>query len=131
MKAQTEVIIGLDVGTTAVKVAAVGLNGRQGDLGRALREYRLEQPAPGWQVQDPPTVLTGIEGAVADCVAQLGDARVVAPSLSAAMHGLIGRDAQIWSPTVTPTSMSRSSTDVRALLDGYEQVATMFASSVQ
>jgi gluconokinase len=94
MNANAEVIIGLDVGTTAVKVAAFGLNSRQGELGRALREYRLEQPEPGWQVQDPPTVLSGIESAVADCVAQLGDAQAVALSLSTAMHGLIGLDAQ-------------------------------------
>jgi gluconokinase len=94
MNAQAEVIIGLDVGTTAAKVAAFALNGRGGEFGKALREYRLEQPAPGWQVQDPAAVLTGIESAIADCVAQLGDARVVGMSLSTAMHGLVGLDAQ-------------------------------------
>jgi gluconokinase len=93
MNAQPDVIIGLDVGTTAVKVAAFGLNGGQPEFGTALREYQLEQPQPGWQVQDPPTVLSGIENAVADCRAQLGDARVMAISLSTAMHGLIGLDA--------------------------------------
>jgi sugar (pentulose or hexulose) kinase len=53
MNAQPDVIIGLDVGTTAVKVAAFGLNARQGEFGTALREYPLERPEPGWQVQDP------------------------------------------------------------------------------
>ena len=43
----TEVIIGVDVGTTAVKVAAFGVNGAQRELARALREYRLEQPQAG------------------------------------------------------------------------------------
>ncbi len=66
MNAQPDVIIGLDVGTTAVKVAAFGLNGGQRELTTALREYRLAQPEPGWQVQDPPTVLSGIESAAAD-----------------------------------------------------------------
>ena len=94
MNAPAEVIIGVDVGTTAAKVAAFGLNGQPGELGKGLREYRLEQPAPGWQVQDPAAVLTGIESAVADCVAQLSDARVVGMSLSTAMHGLVGLDAQ-------------------------------------
>jgi gluconokinase len=94
MNAQAEVIIGVDVGTTAAKVAAFGLNGRPGEVATGLREYRLEQPAPGWQVQDPAAVLTGIQSAVADCVSQLGDARVVGMSLSTAMHGLVGLDAQ-------------------------------------
>src|SRR5215218_1765331 len=94
MNAQPDVIIGLDVGTTAVKVAAFGLNSRQGEFAPALREYPLKQPEPGWQVQDPPTVLSGIESAVAECRAQLGEAEVVAISVSTAMHGLLGLDAQ-------------------------------------
>jgi gluconokinase len=89
-----EVIIGLDVGTTAAKVAAFGVNGAQRELPSALREYRLEQPQPGWQVHDPATVLAGIDSALAECVAQLDETRVVALSISTAMHGLMGLDAQ-------------------------------------
>ena len=95
MKASTaDVIIGLDVGTTAVKVAAFGVGGAPGMLAKALAEYPLEQPQPGWQVQDPANVLSGIDSAVADCVARLGRARVVGIALSTAMHGLVGLDAQ-------------------------------------
>jgi gluconokinase len=90
----TEVIIGVDVGTTAVKVAAFAVNGAAAELPRALREYPLEQPQPGWQVQEPTIVLSAIDSAIADCVAQLRDAQVLAISLSTAMHGLIGLDAQ-------------------------------------
>ncbi len=90
----TEVIIGLDVGTTAVKVAAFGVSGAQRELPSALREYRLEQPQPGWQVQDPASVLAGIDSALAECVAGLDESRVVAISVSTAMHGLLGLDAQ-------------------------------------
>jgi gluconokinase len=90
----TEVIIGLDVGTTAVKVAAFGVSGAQRELASALREYRLEQPHAGWQVHDPASVLAGIDSALAECVAGLGDERVVAISVSTAMHGLLGLDAQ-------------------------------------
>ena len=94
MTGQTEVIIGVDVGTTAVKVAAFGVNGAQGELATALHEFRLEQPQPGWQVQDPWSVLAGIDSAVAECVARLGDAGVVALSLSTAMHALVGLDSR-------------------------------------
>ncbi len=90
----TDVIIGVDVGTTAVKVAAFAVNGAPAELPRALREYPLEQPQPGWQVQEPTTVLSAIDNAIADCVAQLRDAQVLAVSLSTAMHGLIGLDGQ-------------------------------------
>jgi gluconokinase len=93
MTGQTEVIIGLDVGTTAVKVAAFGVNGAHGELATALHEFRLEQPQPGWQVQDPSSVLDGIDSAVAECVARLGNARVVAISVSTAMHALVGLDS--------------------------------------
>ena len=94
MNPTADVLIGIDVGTTAVKVAAFSVSGARGMLAKALREYRLEQPQPGWQVQDPPSVLSGIDSAVAECVARLGNARVVGISLSTAMHGLVGLDAQ-------------------------------------
>ena len=45
MNAQPDIIIGLDVGTTAVNVATFGLNGGQRGLATVLREYQLEQPA--------------------------------------------------------------------------------------
>ena len=94
----TEVIIGLDVGTTAVARWLLGVSGAQRELPSALREYRLEQPQPGWQVHDPASVLAGIDSALAECVAGLGEARVVAISISTAMHGLLGLDAQYRTP---------------------------------
>jgi gluconokinase len=90
----TDVMIGVDVGTTAVKVAAFGVNGTPADLPTALREYRLEQPQAGWQVHDPASVLSGIDSALAECVAGLDEAKIVAISISTAMHGLLGLDAQ-------------------------------------
>lgn len=45
-------------------------------------------------MQDLANVLSGIDSAVADCVARFDRARVVGISLSTAMHGLVGLDAQ-------------------------------------
>ena len=81
-----EVIIGIDVGTTAVKVAAFGISGAQRELAKGLREYRLEQPQAGWQVHDPARVLSSIDSALAECVAGLGEAEVLAISISTATH---------------------------------------------
>lgn len=95
MSGPAEVIIGLDVGTTAVKVAAFEVRGEPGQLPTTQREYPLMQPEPGWQVQDPLTVLSAINAAVDECVGLLGNARILAISVSTAMHGLIGLDAQL------------------------------------
>ena len=59
---------------------------------RKVREYRLEQPQAGWQVHDPARVLSSIDSALAQCVAGLGEAEVVAISISTAMHGLLALD---------------------------------------
>src|SRR5437588_1976398 len=45
------VIVGLDVGTTAVKAVALSETGDV--LARAEREYPLSTPRPGWSEQGP------------------------------------------------------------------------------
>lgn len=94
----TGVIIGLDVGTTAVKAVAfaVGDPDRTGErrvLADAQTEQTTRQPHPGWQVQDPGEVLAAIDTALAQCVAALPAGRSVhGVSLSVALHALIGLD---------------------------------------
>lgn len=83
-----QVIIGLDVGTTATKAVAFGL---QQPMRRvALREYPMLSPQRGWQVQDPGAVAAAALQAVRDVATGLD---VVGISVSTAMHGLIGLDA--------------------------------------
>src|SRR5690349_24121961 len=89
--APEQVIIGLDVGTTGVKVVAFGIGSSWQHL--ALREYPLLQPAPDRQVQEPARILTAVGEALAECVAATGGAKVIALSLSAGMHGLMALDA--------------------------------------
>ena len=88
-----EVVVGLDVGTTGVKAVAFGLPPPWRRV--AIREYPLLQPQPGWQVQDPETILDATAAALAECVAAAGGADVIAIALSTAMHGLIGVDAEL------------------------------------
>lgn len=87
-----EVVIGLDVGTTGVKAVAFGLPPHWRRV--VIREYPLLQPQPGWQVQDPETILAATADALAECVAAAGGAEVLAIALSTAMHGLIAVDAE-------------------------------------
>ncbi|MBK5247989.1 MAG: gluconokinase [Actinomycetales bacterium] len=126
MQVRPQVIVGVDVGTTAVKVAAFEViqpsatgfsaDGEGHHRATAIREYQLEQPEPGWQVQDPPTILAAIDAALAQCAAALDGAEVLAISVSTAMHGLIGLDAGLrpLTPLVTWAD-SRSGDEARSL----------------
>jgi gluconokinase len=111
-----EVILGLDVGTTAVKVVAFDVRGRSAQPASTLREYPLHQPEAGWQVQDPPTVLAAIDDAIKACVTLLGEARIAALSISTAMHDLIGLDREMrpLTPLVTWAD-SRAADEARRL----------------
>ncbi len=84
------VVIGVDVGTTALKLVAFGLE--SGERVLATREYPLEQPRPGEQVQDPERIRRELVSALAQCVAAVGAGRVLGLGLCTAMHGLIGLD---------------------------------------
>jgi gluconokinase len=91
------VVIGLDVGTTAAKAAAFAIGSPWRQLSTA--SYRF-LPAPAGSneaTQDPRSILLATSTALRACVAAtrgaLGDADVLAISLSAAMHGLVGLDA--------------------------------------
>lgn len=89
--APATVIVGLDVGTTAVKACAFA----PGSSWRcaAVREYALLQPAPGQYVQDPATILDAASKALAECVAAVAGAEVLGVAVSAGMHGLLALDA--------------------------------------
>ncbi|HLZ37194.1 MAG TPA: gluconokinase [Mycobacteriales bacterium] len=109
-----QVVVGLDVGTTGVKAVAFGMGSPWRRM--AIREYPLLQPALGWAVQDPDTVVAAAAAALAECVAATGDAEVVAVSVSTAMHGLIALDADLrpLTPLVTWAD-ARAHNEARAL----------------
>lgn len=105
-----EVVIGLDVGTTATKAVGFGL--RSGWRHTAVREYPLLQPAPGWQVQDPDTVVAAVMGALAEVATASRGAHVIAISVSTAMHGLIGLDDRLRPMTPLVTWADSRASDV-------------------
>ena len=85
------VVIGIDVGTTAVKVTAFGA-GTPTRIS-AEREYPMRQPRAGYEEQDPDQMMRAVLEALTECAAQLTRHPVLAIGLSSAMHGLIGLDA--------------------------------------
>jgi xylulokinase len=89
----TEVVLGLDVSTTATKAVLVDPEG--GIVGVSMSEYGYQTPHPLWSEQDPLLWWTGTVDAVTRV---LGDTRtpaaaVRAVGLSGQMHGLVLLDA--------------------------------------
>jgi xylulokinase len=80
-------LIGLDVGTTAVKALAVGEDGAI--LGRSEVSYPLSVPRPGWSEQDPEDWWRATERALAELAVD----EPAGIGLSGQMHGLVALDA--------------------------------------
>jgi gluconokinase len=86
------VIIGLDVGTTAVKAVAFGIG--HPFRATALRGYPLLEPVPDWRVQDPFLLLGAVREVLTDVASECRGKGIVGLALSSAMHGLLGIDAR-------------------------------------
>jgi gluconokinase len=87
------IILALDVGTTGVKAVAFDLASPWRHV--AIREYPLLEPQPGWQVQDPESMMSATTAAAGECTSVVGGAEVIAVAVSAAMHGLLALDAAL------------------------------------
>ncbi|MGZ4187836.1 MAG: gluconokinase [Solirubrobacteraceae bacterium] len=87
------VVLGVDVGTTAVKVGAFDTLGRE--LASAVAGYRLYEPHPGFAEQDPDEIVDATLRAIHRTAAAARDlgARISGLCVSAAMHGLLALDA--------------------------------------
>ena len=87
-----DVVLGVDIGTTATKVAAFGSDG--GVLADHAIGYPLEEPRPGEAVQDPDVILRAVLDGVREAAAgaRAAGARVAGLSFSTTMHTLIGFD---------------------------------------
>ncbi len=127
----TAVVIGLDIGTTAAKVVAFPVGGgwRHG----TAVEYPLLRPQSGWRVQDPATVLAATTRALREVVDHLTRARpeaeVVAVSVSTAMHGLVGLDADLTPITPVVTWADARARDVARVLRADPRAPALHASS--
>ena len=77
-------LVGLDVGTSAVKGVAIDEEGRV--LATASAEYALSRPHPGWSEQEPEDWWRAAE----DVLGRLPEGPV---GLSGQMHGLVVLDA--------------------------------------
>jgi gluconokinase len=99
----SDVVLGIDVGTTSTKAVAFTAVGEA--VASADAGYELRSPQPGLAEQDPDLVVSAALQATAEAVSAAGRAghRVVGMAFSAAMHSLIGLDpaGQPVTPLVT------------------------------
>lgn len=126
-----EVVIGVDVGTTAAKVVAFDVHpdGVVDEVSQGIREYPLIRPQSGWRVQDPEAVTAGTITALRDCVAGLSGATVVALSVSTAMHAVIGLDADARPLTPIVTWADARARDIARELRATPRAAELQRSS--
>ncbi|MEA3344983.1 MAG: gluconokinase [Chloroflexota bacterium] len=88
-----DLILGVDLGTTACKAIVVSPEGRE--LGSGSATYPLYTPNPSWAEQDPEEVWEGMVEAVREALASLDDPTAVrALSFSTAMHGVLAVDEE-------------------------------------
>jgi gluconokinase len=87
------VVLGVDVGTTAVKAAAFDARGNE--LASAQRGYPLYEPHHGYAEQDPQEIVAATLSAIGEAgtAARRRGAGIAGICFSAAMHGLVALDA--------------------------------------
>jgi xylulokinase len=86
------VSIGIDVGTTSVKVVAVAGTGEQ--VAEAECSLTLLTPHPGWTEQHPEDWWQGACKALREITTRIGDRKLEAIGLTGQMHGMVPLDAK-------------------------------------
>lgn len=100
MRGGEETLLGIDLGTSSVKVALFDADGRR--LAGAQAAYPLDAPHPGWAETSPDAWWAAVCAAVREVTAA-ADRDVGAVGLSGQMHGLVlvdGRGAPV-RPAIT------------------------------
>lgn len=93
-------LLGIDLGTSAVKVLLTTFDGAV--IASASAEYPIEQPQPDYAEQEPAAWLRAVADAVQATFTQAPTAPIAAIGLSGQMHGtvLLGADHQPLGPAI-------------------------------
>src|SRR5690242_350552 len=86
-----DVVLGADVGTSGLKLVALGVDGTV--VAEAESGYEPQAPLPGWAQCDVRTWRRRLHVTLADMAAALAGTRVHALGLSGQMHGAVLIDA--------------------------------------
>jgi xylulokinase len=115
-----DALLGIDLGTSSVKVCATDLRGNV--LAHASTDVTTRSPRPGWHEQDPAHWWQALGSAVRDLIGDPGmsGVRIMAAGLTGQMHGPVLLDGAgasigpclIWSDTRTAAEVE----EINALL---------------
>jgi xylulokinase len=106
-------LLGIDLGTSSVKVMVLDLQGHPLSMGRA--GYAVLSPQPGWSESDPHAWWSAVVSAVQTALAQVPQVRISALGLSGQMHGVVLtredgspiRAALLWADTRAQAELER------------------------
>src|SRR5437667_9537262 len=85
-------ILGIDLGTSSVKVIVLDMEGHTLSLSKA--NYTVMAPQPGWSESDPNEWWSAVVSAVQSAMAQVPRAALTAIGLSGQMHGVALTDEE-------------------------------------
>jgi len=96
-----QIVMGIDIGTSGCKTLLI--DGQGHVVGRALEEYPLSTPHPGWSEQDPEHWWQAVKITIKQLLEgfdSFGDIKVI--GLSGQMHGLVAldRDGRVLRPCI-------------------------------
>src|SRR2546430_12166088 len=80
-------ILGIDLGTSSVKVIVLDTQGRTLSVSKA--NYTVMAPQPGWSESDPNEWWSAMVSAVQTAMAQVPQAEITAIGPSGQMHGVV------------------------------------------
>lgn len=83
--------IGIDLGTSAVKLLLVDAGG--GILNSVTKEYPISFPQPGWSEQNPEDWWSAVQSGVRELMARYDASQVAGIGCGGQMHGLVVLDA--------------------------------------
>lgn len=87
-----QTLLGVDLGTSGLKVVAVAEDG--GIVAEAEAGYEVDHPRPGWAEIDPQRWVTAVEGALNQLAPRLVRTQTVALGIDGQMHGLVLSDSR-------------------------------------
>ncbi len=116
-------ILGIDLGTSSVKVLVLDTQGYTLSMSRA--DYEVMAPLPGWAESDPGAWWSATVSTVQAAMAQAPEARITAVGLSGQMHGVVPTDregrptraALLWADTRAEMELARYQALPVALLE--------------
>ncbi len=85
-------ILGIDLGTSSVKVIVLDSQGR--NLSMSKSDYEVMAPLPGWAESNPIEWWHATASAVKAAMAQAPQARITSVGLSGQMHGVVPTDKE-------------------------------------